>query len=67
MEGIETIGETSDVKAFDAALRETDLYPLKAEDITTFQVNVGRLCNQSWGLRGRSPCPGTRSPSYSTG
>lgn len=47
MEGIEAIGETSNIKAFDAALRETDLYPLRAEDITTFQVNVGRLCNQS--------------------
>ena len=34
-------------KPFDTALSENKLYPLTATDITIFQVNVGKLCNQA--------------------
>jgi radical SAM/Cys-rich protein len=33
------------MNAFDKKLKETDNYPLKAEDITTLQVNLGYKCN----------------------
>jgi radical SAM/Cys-rich protein len=35
------------VKAFDEALREADLFPLRATGIGVLQVNLGRLCNLS--------------------
>jgi len=34
-------------KPFDASLKETGLFPLTSECIQTFQVNMGRRCNQS--------------------
>ena len=34
-------------EGFDASLDETGLYPLKSTCISTMQVNLGRLCNQS--------------------
>jgi MoaA/NifB/PqqE/SkfB family radical SAM enzyme len=36
-----------ELKGFDEALKTSGLYPLTAQGITTLQVNVGRLCNQS--------------------
>ena len=32
---------------FDDALRASDLWPLRPTPLTTFQINVGRLCNQT--------------------
>jgi len=37
------------VKPFDRALEESGLYPLTATGITVFQINVGKLCNQTCG------------------
>ncbi|MBI5327136.1 MAG: arsenosugar biosynthesis radical SAM protein ArsS [Deltaproteobacteria bacterium] len=37
----------SHYKPFDNALLESRLYPLTATGISTFQVNVGKLCNQA--------------------
>ena len=34
-------------KDFDTALRESDLFPLTATSIDVFQINFGKLCNQS--------------------
>ena len=35
------------LKAFDTAITESNLYPLTASGINILQVNVGRLCNQA--------------------
>ena len=32
---------------FDAKLRSTDLFPLRALEINTLQINVGKRCNQA--------------------
>ena len=37
------------MKPFDRALEESGLYPLAATGITVFQINVGKLCNQTCG------------------
>lgn len=37
----------SRIKPFDAALGETNLFPLKALTVKTLQINMGRVCNQS--------------------
>lgn len=37
----------SNFKPFDNALSENNLYPLTATGITVFQVNLGKLCNQT--------------------
>lgn len=37
----------SNLKAFDASLRDASLFPLTSEGISVFQVNLGRLCNQA--------------------
>ena len=37
------------MKPFDRALEESGLYPLTATGITVFQINVGKLCNQTCG------------------
>ena len=34
-------------QAFERALRESGLFPLQATGITVFQINVGKLCNQT--------------------
>ncbi len=39
--------ERLELRGFDEALKTSRLYPLTAQGITTLQVNVGRLCNQS--------------------
>lgn len=45
------MGELSDkkpgLKPFDAALKESNLFPLTSVGITVFQVNMGYLCNQA--------------------
>ncbi len=35
------------MKNFDASLRESDLFPLRATGVETCQINFGRLCNQA--------------------
>jgi radical SAM/Cys-rich protein len=35
------------VRRFDEALRASNLFPLTADGIAVFQINVGRLCNQA--------------------
>lgn len=35
------------IKSFDTAITESNLYPLSAAGINTLQVNVGRICNQA--------------------
>ena len=35
------------MKDFDASLRESDLFPLRATGLETCQINFGRLCNQA--------------------
>ena len=40
---------TASVKRFDDALAASGLHPLKATGIEVFQVNVGKLCNQTCG------------------
>ena len=35
------------LKPFDKAIAESNLYPLTSTGINTLQVNVGRLCNQA--------------------
>ncbi len=47
MDALQEITKTCRLKPFDLALKETSLYPLTARGITTLQVNVGRLCNQT--------------------
>ncbi len=34
-------------EGFDACLDKTSLYPLRSSGVTTMQVNLGKLCNQS--------------------
>lgn len=34
------------ITPFQQKLEESNLYPLKPETITTFQINVGKMCNQ---------------------
>ena len=34
-------------KTFDSTLKESRLYPLTATGVGVFQINFGRLCNQS--------------------
>ncbi len=41
MEGLEGL------RSFDDMLRESGLYPLRAEDVRILQMNLGSLCNQS--------------------
>jgi len=38
--------ESIGIKAFDRALKEDSLFPLKPTGIDIFQVNVGKMCNQ---------------------
>ena len=41
-------GKDSDVyKSFDRSLQDSGLFPLAASDISVFQINFGKLCNQA--------------------
>ena len=46
-EQLKRLGETTSCASFDARLGQVNLYPLQATGITVFQVNVGKLCNQT--------------------
>lgn len=47
--GIRKAGSATEqaVQGFDGSLRATGHYPLTSEGISTFQINMGKLCNQS--------------------
>jgi radical SAM/Cys-rich protein len=46
-EQLRVLGQTESLQPFDSRLRSTGLYPLHATGITVFQINVGKLCNQT--------------------
>jgi radical SAM/Cys-rich protein len=46
-EQLKHLAETKSCAPFDSRLRQANLYPLQATGITVFQINVGKLCNQT--------------------
>jgi len=46
-EQLKLLAETAACRPFEDRMEEAGLYPLKATGITVFQVNVGKLCNQT--------------------
>lgn len=48
-EQLKRLAETASCPPFDSRLGQADLFPLQATGITVFQINVGKLCNQTCG------------------
>jgi radical SAM/Cys-rich protein len=46
-EQLKVLAETKSCASFDSRLQQAHLYPLHANGITVFQINVGKLCNQT--------------------
>ena len=46
-EQFKLLEETKGCSPFDSRLNEAGLFPLRATGITVFQINVGKLCNQT--------------------
>jgi radical SAM/Cys-rich protein len=46
-EQLRVLNETSVVPSFDETLKRQNLFPLIAAEIEIFQINVGKLCNQT--------------------
>jgi radical SAM/Cys-rich protein len=46
-EQLRVLDERTTTPAFDATLSQAQLFPLHATGITVFQINVGKLCNQT--------------------
>lgn len=46
-EQLRVLAETNHCGPFDKRLEQSGLYPLYATGITVFQINVGKLCNQT--------------------
>ena len=46
-EQLKLLEETKGCSPFDSRLNEAGLFPLRATGITVFQINVGKLCNQT--------------------
>ena len=46
-EQLHILSEPSNLPAFDEKMRSAGLFPLTATGITVFQINVGKLCNQT--------------------
>lgn len=44
---LQMLAQTTACFAFDEQLERAGLYPLRATGITVFQINVGKLCNQT--------------------
>ncbi|MCC6817207.1 MAG: arsenosugar biosynthesis radical SAM protein ArsS [Saprospiraceae bacterium] len=44
---LEVIQRDSNFKSFQNALAESNLFPLKPTEISIFQVNIGKMCNQT--------------------
>ncbi|MGQ0812774.1 MAG: arsenosugar biosynthesis radical SAM (seleno)protein ArsS [Nitrospiraceae bacterium] len=46
-EQLRILGQTAACPPFETRLDQTGLHPLRATGITVFQINVGKLCNQT--------------------
>ncbi|MCC2640498.1 MAG: hypothetical protein K0S45_911 [Nitrospira sp.] len=46
-EQLRLLSQTTACRTFEATLNQAGLYPLEATGITTLQLNVGKLCNQT--------------------
>ena len=46
-EQLRILGEPAGYPSFESRLEGTDLDPLRATEISVFQINVGKLCNQT--------------------
>jgi radical SAM/Cys-rich protein len=46
-EQLKHLAETKSCASFESRLQQADLYPLHATGIAVFQINVGKLCNQT--------------------
>ena len=46
-EQVRLLAQTTACQPFETALNQVGLYPLRATGITTLQLNVGKLCNQT--------------------
>src|SRR5574342_861163 len=46
-EQLKLLGRTTSCPPFEMQLSPTGLFPLRATGITVFQINVGKLCNQT--------------------
>ena len=46
-EQLRLLDRTTGAPAFDSRLAQAGLYPLHATGIAVFQINVGKLCNQT--------------------
>jgi len=46
-EQLKVLGQSGPHLSFEAQLNQVGLYPLHARGITVFQINVGKLCNQT--------------------
>ncbi len=46
-EQLRILSEPANLPAFDEKMRSAGLFPLTATGITVFQINVGKLCNQT--------------------
>ncbi len=46
-EQVRILSEPANLPAFDEKMRSAGLFPLTATGITVFQINVGKLCNQT--------------------
>ncbi len=44
---IDVLEHQSKLKSFADSLHESGLYPLKPDSIDTFQINIGKMCNQT--------------------
>lgn len=46
-EQLRILAQTPSTRPFDARLEQSGLYPLRATSLSVFQINVGKLCNQT--------------------
>ncbi|HSQ92012.1 MAG TPA: radical SAM protein, partial [Nitrospiraceae bacterium] len=46
-EQLKILGGTTSCPPFETQLDQIGLFPLRATEITVFQINVGKLCNQT--------------------
>ncbi|HEV2172771.1 MAG TPA: arsenosugar biosynthesis radical SAM (seleno)protein ArsS [Nitrospira sp.] len=46
-EQLRLLGATTSCPSFDVPMEQAGLFPLRATGITVFQINVGKLCNQT--------------------
>ena len=46
-EQLRILAQTPSTRPFDARLEQSGLYPFRATSLSVFQINVGKLCNQT--------------------